>query len=102
MKNPVLRDRAVHEKRQRRHRKKRSRQPGSERDAARQLLVVAAAGFDRVDLQLYAAAARRRLGGLTGGDEGRQLVLQADDAMRSRGIPRPDRVADVLAPGFVA
>jgi hypothetical protein len=69
-------------------------------EAARQLLLQAAEGFDRADLMLYAAAARHRLGRLTGGDEGRKLLMRADDVMRAQGIPRPGRVADVLAPGF--
>jgi hypothetical protein len=73
-----------------------------EQEAARRLLLVAAEGFDRADMRLYAAAARRRLGQLTGGDEGRTLVLRADDVMRAQGIPKPDRVAAVLAPGFDA
>jgi len=69
-------------------------------DAARPLLGVAAEGFDRADMRLYAASARRQLGRLTGGTEGEQLVRQADELMRSRGIPKPDRIAAVLAPGF--
>ena len=72
-----------------------------EDDAACRLLGMAAEDFDRVDLRLYAAAARRRLGRLAGGAEGRELVAQADDVMRAQGIPKPDRVTDVLAPGFV-
>jgi hypothetical protein len=40
------------------------------------------------------------LGQLTGGDEGRTLVQRADDVMRAQGIPKPDRVTAVLAPGF--
>lgn len=67
---------------------------------ARRLLVEAAERFDRVDLGLYAAAARRRLGTLTGGDEGRELVARADAFMRAQGIPKPDRVTAALAPGF--
>jgi hypothetical protein len=54
-----------------------------QRDAARRLLVVAAEGFDRVDLRLYAAAARRRLGQLTGEAEGQQLITQADAVMQA-------------------
>ena len=70
-------------------------------DRARELLAAAAAGFDRADLRLYAAAARRRLGQLTGGTEGEELIRQADELMRSEQIPRPDRVTEVLAPGFL-
>ena len=68
---------------------------------ARQLLATATDGFEQADMKIYAAAARRRLGQVTGGDEGRQLVQQADDVMGSQSIPEPDRVADALAPGVV-
>jgi len=71
-------------------------------EAARRLLGVAAEGFDRVDLRFYAAAARRRLGVLTGGAEGQALVAGADELMRAQGIPKPDRVTEVLAPGFMS
>ena len=73
-----------------------------EPEAARRLLAVAAAGFDRADMALYAAAARRQLGRLTGGAEGTALVAQADGVMRAAGVPRPDRLSHVLAPGFVS
>jgi eukaryotic-like serine/threonine-protein kinase len=71
-------------------------------DGARRQLAVAAEGFDRADMRLYAAAARRHLGALTGGSKGLALVVQADGVMRSQGVPRPDRLAAVMAPGFAA
>ena len=71
-------------------------------ESARRQFVAAAEGFDRVDLRFYAAAARRRLGRLMGGVEGRELITRADEVMRSQGIPKPERVTDVLAPGFVS
>ncbi len=70
-------------------------------ERARTLLSAAAEGFEGAELRLYAAAARRRLGQLTGGTEGERLIQQADEAMRSEQIPRPDRVTEVLAPGFL-
>ena len=49
---------------------------------------------------LYAAAARRRLGEMLGGDEGRALVETADAWMRSETIVNPERMTEVFAPGF--
>lgn len=68
--------------------------------AAAGLLRASAAAFEAVDMSLYAGVSRRRLGQLLGGDEGGRLVADADAAMMARGIKRPDRVADVLAPGL--
>ena len=48
---------------------------------------------------LHAAVARRRLGELMGGEEGRALVARADTWMREHGVSRPDRMALALAPG---
>ena len=49
---------------------------------------------------LFAASARRHLGQLRGGDEGRELIEHADAWMRTQLILRPDRMAACLAPGF--
>ena len=49
---------------------------------------------------LFAAAARRRLGGLLGGDEGRALIAQADAWMAGQEIRNPARMAACIAPGF--
>jgi serine/threonine protein kinase len=62
-------------------------------------LARAAAGFDAVEMRLYAAA-RRRLGELRGGDEGRALVAQADSSMTAQNIRNPVRFTAMLAPGF--
>jgi hypothetical protein len=48
----------------------------------------------------YAAAARRQLGILRGGDEGAELVHEADEFFRGQGVLRADRFAAMLAPGF--
>jgi hypothetical protein len=56
--------------------------------------------FDATGMRCYAAAARRRLGELRGGEEGRTLVEQADELLRSEDVVRPDRFAAMLAPGF--
>ena len=60
----------------------------------------AAALCDAADIGLFAAAARRGLGRLIGGDEGRALVTQADAWMHSQGIRNPARMASCMAPGF--
>ena len=64
------------------------------------LLREAIAGFDAADMALYAAAARRCLGALLGGDEGRGLVRAADAWMMSETIKNPVRMTALLAPGF--
>jgi GGDEF domain-containing protein len=71
-------------------------------DAARVpvLLAAALAGFEKADMALYAAAARRLLGQVTPGDEGRQLVAQADEWMQRQQIKNPARMAIMLAPGL--
>ncbi|WP_437744236.1 AAA family ATPase [Sorangium sp. So ce1504] len=67
---------------------------------ARTHLEAAIAGFDASEVALSAAAARRRLGEVLGGDEGRALVRTADDAMVRLGASRPDRMTALFAPGF--
>jgi multidrug efflux pump subunit AcrA (membrane-fusion protein) len=67
-------------------------------EAAR-LLQVAENEFSRADMALHAAVARRRRGELTGGEEGRALVGEADGWMRGEGIQNPNGMATMLAPG---
>ena len=55
---------------------------------------------EATDLGAYAAAARRRLGGLLGGSEGADLVRQADDWFAGMGGRRPERLTAMLVPGF--
>jgi eukaryotic-like serine/threonine-protein kinase len=69
-------------------------------ESAVSLLHEAIAGFDAADMALYAAATRRCLGALLGGDEGRQLLLGADAWMTSEMIKNPARMTAMLAPGF--
>jgi serine/threonine protein kinase/tetratricopeptide (TPR) repeat protein len=64
------------------------------------LLAAALAGFETADMALYAAAMRRLLGQVTPGDEGRQLVAQADEWMQRQQIKNPARMASMLAPGL--
>jgi serine/threonine protein kinase len=70
-------------------------------DAACVALPSAIAGFDAADMPLYAAAARRVLGRLLGGDTGRALVARGDQWMASQGIRNPDRMTNLFCPGQV-
>jgi hypothetical protein len=67
---------------------------------AERLLAETVERFELADMGLFAAAARRQLGRLRGGDEGRALVEQADTWMRSQSIRNPSRMASCMAPGF--
>jgi hypothetical protein len=51
------------------------------------------------DMRVHAAAAGRRRGELVGGEEGRELMAQADAFLVSQGIARPQTIAAMLAPG---
>ena len=55
---------------------------------------------ERHDRLVLAMAARRRLGELLGGDEGDTLIAQADEWMTGEGIVNPDRMIELVAPGF--
>lgn len=58
-------------------------------------------GFDSAEMKLYAAVARRALGGMLGGDGGRELVAAVDRWMTQQRIADPARFAAMLAPGLV-
>jgi hypothetical protein len=60
----------------------------------------AIAGLEQADMALYAAAARRRLGQLIGGDEGRELIAQADEWLGRQQVRNPAAITRVMAPGF--
>jgi hypothetical protein len=64
------------------------------------LLEAAAGGFDAVDMPLYAAAARYRLGALRGGEAGRTLRRDAEAWLLSQTVRSPPRMVAMLAPGF--
>jgi hypothetical protein len=51
------------------------------------------------DMAGYVAAARYQLGSLLGGEEGAELVGQAEDALRAQGVRVPGRFAATLVPG---
>jgi serine/threonine protein kinase len=65
------------------------------------LLTDAADRFDAAGMAVEAASVRRQLGRLKGGEEGKVLVGQADALMIAEGIRRPDRMAEIYAPGFI-
>jgi hypothetical protein len=71
------------------------------RDAsAREYVEEAVRQFDEAQMRLYAAVARRRLGQLRGGDEGRALLAEADAWMNAQGVRDPCKLSRVIAPGF--
>jgi hypothetical protein len=67
---------------------------------ARRLLIAAVDAFEGISMGVYAAAARRHLGKLVGGDEGHALIASADEWMIGQGITNPARMAAGIAPGF--
>ena len=70
---------------------------------AANLFALALTQLEAVDMHLYAAASRRRLGEILGGDDGKAQVDRADSWMREQSIQNPARIADVftavVAPG---
>jgi tetratricopeptide (TPR) repeat protein len=71
-----------------------------DRDGAIRELGVALRGFQALEMKLYAAIVRLRLGQLHGGEEGATEIARAEEWMRAQGIVRPDRFVAMLAPGF--
>jgi hypothetical protein len=69
-----------------------------DRHGAAAQFAAAVTHLEAVDMHLYAAASRRRLGELLGGEEGRTQVERADSWMRQQTIQRPARMADIFAP----
>jgi hypothetical protein len=71
-----------------------------DRHLAERLMRVGAEQLDAIEMRLYAAAARRRLGQLLGEDQGRGMIVQADVWMTGQGIKNPARMTAMLVPGF--
>jgi hypothetical protein len=69
-----------------------------DKSRAATLFAMAVEQLEAVDMNLYAASARRRLGQCLGGDEGRAHIDQADSWMNQQNIINPARMADVFAP----
>ncbi|HKO56506.1 MAG TPA: hypothetical protein VJ276_11555, partial [Thermoanaerobaculia bacterium] len=59
------------------------------------ILSMAAAGFDKVEMHLHAAATRRRLGELTADQA---MIAAADGWMEAQRVKNPARLTDVLVP----
>jgi hypothetical protein len=76
-----------------------ARRRGDDAGAA-ELISQAIEGFEASDMALYAAAARRRLGEIQGGDRGSMLIKQAGDWMGRQQIKNPVAVTNLMAPGF--
>jgi serine/threonine protein kinase len=70
----------------------------ADRSRAAILFAEAVTQLEAVDMNLYAAASRRRLGEILGGDEGRARVEEADSWMRRQNIQDPALMANVFAP----
>ncbi|GMV07562.1 MAG: hypothetical protein AMXMBFR53_38370 [Gemmatimonadota bacterium] len=70
------------------------------RDAVPTLLAKAVAGFEAAGMRLYAAAARLRLAGVVGGEEGARMREDAERFMRREAIENPERMARTLVTGF--
>jgi hypothetical protein len=68
-----------------------------DRSGAANLFADAVTHLEAVDMNLYAAASRRRLGELLGGAEGQAQVERADSWMRQQTIRDPARMANVFA-----
>ncbi len=67
---------------------------------ATELLTTAATDFERAGFELYAAAARYRLGQLLASTSRRNDLHEASEWMEKEGIRRPSRMVAVLAPGL--
>ena len=72
----------------------------SDRATVVELLERAVDEFERADMRLYAAAARRRLGEALGGERGQLLLNESESWMRDQQIADPESMTRMLAPGF--
>jgi len=55
---------------------------------------------DELGFTVLGAVARRQLGAIVGGDNGADLIHDADAVMHAQGIVRPAQIARMLAPGL--
>lgn len=72
---------------------------GQDRKAAEELRA-AVAKFDQAEARMHAAAARRRLGQMIGGTEGRELVTGGEAFMREQGVQELEPMTELNCPGF--
>jgi hypothetical protein len=56
--------------------------------------------FDAVGMALHAAATRRCLGRMLGGEAGREMARRADKWMAAEGIKNPEKMTAMIAPGL--
>jgi hypothetical protein len=71
-----------------------------DRTAALARLVDALDGFERAEMNWYAAITRHRVGTLRGDERGRELRQQAETWMAVQQIRNPAAIVRMLAPGF--
>lgn len=71
-----------------------------DREAARAALASAVTGFEAAHMELYAHAARDRLGALVGGDEGTALRATSARWMAAQGMANPAAMIGMLMPGL--
>ena len=69
-----------------------------EAESANTLFSDATLALDALEMSAYASAARRRRGLLVGGEEGRALVVKADQHLVENGVRNPERFAAIYAP----
>ncbi|MBI4511061.1 MAG: hypothetical protein HY698_15620 [Deltaproteobacteria bacterium] len=69
-------------------------------NAAAGQLAQAAQEFEAAHMALHAVTARRWLGVLAAGDEGKSAASAADAWMQAEGIRDPGRMATLLLPGI--
>lgn len=69
------------------------------RDRAQALLRSAAEDFAEEGAELYLEATRFRLGQLVGDQQGQDLRIAAESALRTQDVRRPERMVAMLAPG---
>jgi hypothetical protein len=67
---------------------------------AQSRLASAVAGFDKLEMSLWSAAARYHLGLLRGGELGQDEHAKAVASMKEQGVVRVDRMAELLVPGL--
>ncbi len=67
-------------------------------DGAKSSFEKAISAYDGLDMALHREAARWRLGGLLGGEEGAAARAQAEAWLQERGVVRPERLVAVALP----
>lgn len=73
---------------------------GKRRDEAIRLLQTSIQTFVEIEANLYAAAARWRLGSLLGDDDGDELRRLQQMWLEDQGVANPAKLVDTLAPGW--